>query len=390
MTATAVPTWSELLDRLAELRVEGPEIVSCYIRLEPHDRIRRRYLLALKTAVRRLEQTLDGLGLDREERLRIQRDLERILELAGDTAGLPHTPGLAVFACSALGLFEVIPLPRVHHTRVSADRVAHTREVVSAAEEFGRLLVAVADRVRARFFEVSAFGCEELPGEVSEATRGGKFHSDRADSPGTGERTFHHRIRKELHRHCAAVVSRLQDLAGSRPLRGLVLAGPGTMPRELARFLPGRLQDQLLGIARLNPTEVTPARVRTEALRLRVEHERAKERALVAELESGIATGWAVNGARETLRALSRGQVRTLLVRADVSGWGFRCEASGRLVLSRAECRNEGRPIPVADLVSEAIEEALRQHVAVVVLDDPEARAPVDGVAAVLRFRGRG
>jgi len=388
MTGTATSSWSDLLARLAALRTDSPEIVSCYLRLEASDRIRRRYFVALKTAIRRLEQTLEVLPLDHDQRTRIREDLDRVLELADDTANLPHAPGVAVFACAALGLFEVVPLPRVHHTRVSVDRVPHTREVVSAVEEFGRLLVAVVDRARARFFEVSAFDCEELPGTLAEAARGGKFHADRADAPGTGERTYHHRIRRELHRHFATVCRRLEELAAPRPLRGIVLAGPGTTPRELVRFLPARLRDSLLGLARLNPTEVTPAQVRAEALRLRLEHERARERTLVAEMEQGLATGWAVNGARETLRALNRGQVRTLLVRADVSGWGFRCEDSGRLVLSKAECRNEGRPLPVADLVSEAIEEALQQHVTVVVLDDPEARASVDGLAAVLRFRG--
>jgi peptide subunit release factor 1 (eRF1) len=76
-----------------------------------------------------------------------------------------------------------------------------------------------------------------------------------------------------------------------------------------------------------------------------------------------------------------------LYVREDLGGGGFRCSASGRLVLARGECRGEGEPEPVRDLVDEAIEEALRQRVRVVIVPDSEAAKAVDGLAAKLRFR---
>jgi peptide subunit release factor 1 (eRF1) len=43
--------------------------------------------------------------------------------------------------------------------------------------------------------------------------------------------------------------------------------------------------------------------------------------------------------------------------------------------------------MPVPDLVSEALEEAFLQGVEVEVIDDPEIRTGVDGLAAMLRFR---
>jgi len=94
-----------------------------------------------------------------------------------------------------------------------------------------------------------------------------------------------------------------------------------------------------------------------------------------------------VNGSRPALRALARGQVRTLLIRTDVTGSGYRCPDSGRLVLSAAECRGEGTRQPVANLVNEAIEEALGQGVAVSVIHAPELAAAIDGLVAELRFR---
>jgi peptide subunit release factor 1 (eRF1) len=84
---------------------------------------------------------------------------------------------------------------------------------------------------------------------------------------------------------------------------------------------------------------------------------------------------------------LARGQLRALVVRAGQCGSGFRCGDSGRLVLSRIECRDEGEPVPIPDLVNEAIEEALRQRLDLVVIDDPEAGEAITGMAGYLRFR---
>ena len=69
--------------------------------------------------------------------------------------------------------------------------------------------------------------------------------------------------------------------------------------------------------------------------------------------------GWAVNGVEATLKALGRGQVRTLL-------------ADGQ--------DDDPR-------IDEAVEEALGQRAQVDVLYDDKARRVVDGLAALLRFR---
>jgi len=61
--------------------------------------------------------------------------------------------------------------------------------------------------------------------------------------------------------------------------------------------------------------------------------------------------------------------------------------ATGRLVLAKADCRGEGEPRPVRDLVDEAIEEALHQRARVVMVPRQAAADVVEGLAATLRFR---
>lgn len=249
------------------------------------------------------------------------------------------------------------------------------------------VLAVVLDRAHARFFDVQPSEAVELPSLHSPAIRGGRFHSDRQGGPGWGEHGYHGRIREEERRHYDAVAEQLAHLQCVHPEAGFVLAGPGDAAEALRRFLPPALAERVIGTAKLNPTEVTAAAVHAAASRLQRQHERARERELIAAMREGLGTGWAENGARAVLRALAQGQVRTLLVRPDVRGTGFRCTGSGRLVLSANDCRGDGAPVPVPDIAGDATAEARRQGATVAVIQDPESAKTIDGLAALLRFR---
>ncbi len=377
----------EVLERLAGVHVDRLIVVSVYLRLDVQDRSRGRYRSAVRDAIRQATEAVGQSGLPHPGREALHRDLARVQSYVENGEGLPHSPGLALFACESLGLFEVVALPRVLQTRLLLGDQPRLAEAKAAMEGFGRIVVAVVDRTHVRFFEVTAFEVSELPGLHPPATRGGKFHSDRADSPGWGEHDFHNRIREERHRQAAVVAHQLNGLVAERACQGIVLAGPGRSIADLQRFLPRGLASRVLGTARLNPSSATPSDVRQAALEVRAAWEHAHEASILSELDQAIGTGWAVNGARPTLRALARGQVRLLVVPNGQAGYGYRCAQSGRLVLARGECRGEGDAVLVPDLVSEALDEALRQHVEVEVIDDPELGKGVDGLAALLRFR---
>jgi peptide chain release factor subunit 1 len=383
-----------LVERLARLDGGAHLVVSCYLKLEPRDRARGKYAIKLKN---RLREWLDWLAqrkLSRSVREAAARDVERVRRLLEDPANLPPGRGVAIFACEALELFEVIPLPQVFRSRVALDRTPLVRELAALDDEFGRVLCAVYDRTGARFFDVTAFGVEELPAlPAPEPTRAARFHGTAAvarPGPGVaamGEYRFNHRIRAEKQRHYAQIAQRLFELTQADRVRGVVLAATGAEAGAVRAHLHPYVAKLVLGTARLNPKNASPADVLEAVLRARQQSERAWEAEHVAALEEGVGTGWARNGVEATLRALARGQVRTLLVDAQYAQPGFRCRDSGRLTVNPEGCRGEGDAEPVPDVVDEAIEEALRQHAQVDVVEDETARRHVDGLAALLRFR---
>jgi peptide subunit release factor 1 (eRF1) len=361
-------------------------VVTCYLKLEPRDRTRGKYLIKLKNRVKAALRGLPRLGLDRALLDEVERDLERVQQFLKAPTNLPASQGIAIFACEGIELFAPVPLPVVHRSRLAINGSPLIRELASVEDEFGRLLTVVLDRKSARFFEVTAYETRELSDLRAESTRGKRFHGDQ-DGPGWGEHTYHNRIRQEKQRHYDAIARELFALDRRHPARGIVLAGPGPEARAVEPFLHSYLAERLIGTARLNPKDASLASVHETTLAVREGYERDTELQLVHEMSEGAGTGWGVNGLKPTLRALARGQARSLLVDADASEPGFRCGDSGRLALTERECGGEGEPIPVLDVIDDAIEEALRQGVDVNVVYQPEARVAIDGLGALLRFR---
>ncbi|HEV8304639.1 MAG TPA: hypothetical protein VGQ25_06755 [Gemmatimonadales bacterium] len=370
---SALPVVSSVQDvraavaRLAALEPGPHWVVCCYLKLEPRDKTRGKYLIKMKNRVRETVAAVAHRPLERGEREAIAADLQRVLAYFEEPTHLPPSRGIAMFACWGLGLFEVLALPHVHRSRLAVERTPLIRELVALEQEFGTILVAACDRTAARFFEVTAFDCVELTALAGvEASRGGKFHGPRqvmarsgAPAGSAGEHNYHMRIRTERQRLYAQVADRIFQIHSQRPLSGLVVAGSGVDAAALIPHLHTYLHDLVLGVVKLNPKRVTPAEVRDAALALREERERAWERAHADAVKEGLATGWAVNGIEATFKALARGQVRTLL-------------ADGHADDPR---------------IDDAVEEALRQHAQVDVLYDDKARRAVDGLAALLRFR---
>ena len=376
----------ERLERLTALQTNGHLVVSCYLKLEPRDRARGKYLIKFKNRVKEVLGGLPRLGLDRSVQDEVIRDIQRVEDHLRAPASLPPTQGVAVFACEGIGLFESVPLPVVHRSRLAVDATALVRELASVEDEFGRLLTVVFDRTSARFFEVTAYDTRELAGLRADSTRGKRFHGDQ-NGPGWGEHTYNNRIRQEKQRHLEAIARELFAIDRRHPAHGIVLGGTGNDAGAVEPFLHNYLVERVIGTARLNPKDATPATVHGATLAVREEYERAAERALVREMLDAVGTGWALNGLTPTLRALSRGQVRSMLVNADAAVPGFRCGDSGRLALTERDCRGEGTPVPVLDVVDDAIEEALRQGVDLNVVYEPDARDAIDGLGALLRFR---
>lgn len=252
-----------------------------------------------------------------------------------------------------------------------------------------RVLVVVLDRAHARLFVVTPNQVKEVADIASPATRGGRFHSDRHGAPGGGEQSFHHRLEEESRRHFLSVIDALNAELVGHPRDSVLLAGPGPYATVFERHLPVHLKERVIGTEQMNPLEASPAVVAGVARAAQRQHLREAERTVMAAVAEGLGTGRATNGVRETLRALAQGQVRSLITHPHARRPGFRCLRTGRLVLSKWDCRGEGSVREVADVIRAAVREAIRQNAEVILVQDPAVAPGIDGLAALLRFPER-
>lgn len=370
---------------LLRMKPGAHPVVTCYLKIEPRDRARKKYLTKVKNRVKELEYALPSLRWSKEHQAAIRADFARLLDWLSDPSRLPDAHGVAIYASRGQKLFEVRPLPLVHRSRLAVDRTPLVRELAASAEEFGRLFTVVLDRASALIWEVTAWEAKVVRKVATEVTRGGRFHGpSRFDL--TGEHAYHNRIQNERKRHLEAVARALFEVDRESPGHQIVIAGAGNDAGSLEPFMHNYLADRLIGLARLAPKDATPSTVHQLAMDVRAAHARASENRHVEELREGLGTGWAVNGVRDTLRALGQGQVRTLLVNGDATVAGFRSLATGRLAAGAVDLRADGDVVPTLDVIDDAIEEALRQRVSLDVVHD-EARERIDGLAALLRFK---
>jgi len=380
---------TELHGALAELLALDNRhgwVVSCYQKLETGDRAGNKYRIKLKNRIRRAAERLDILGYSHADRETVTEALGAIEDFFKFPGNLDGGRGVAVFA--AKGFFRAVLLPHVLKSRVLVDRTPVVTELVALAESGTRVLVVVVDRRSARLFDCGLEGVQELDGLVAlGATRPRRFHPERGAAPGVGEFRFHNKIREEKQRHFAHVAEVVSQRLRAEPVAGLLVGGIGAEPEALIRHLHPSITDRRsVGTMTLALRHVTAAEIRERVTVFLDDRARSRAERDVEVFRTAAATGWAIDGVEPTLRALARGQVSILLVDHDAEVPGFRCAGSGRLTADASTARGEGEPLPVADLLDDAIEDALRQRARVAVVRGAPARKFAN-IAAILRFK---
>src|ERR1041385_2985975 len=216
------------IERLSRIQPGAYHVVSCYLKLEPRDKTRGKYLIKIKNRIREALTALQRQDLERALRAQVAADLERVQAYFGEPTRLPPARGVALFACGALDLFEALPLPHVHRSRLAVAPVPLVRELVALEEEFGTILVAACDRTSARFFAVTAYDVAELASLTADATRSGKI-----PRRATGEAGQHARGR--IRRAQLPHADPRRAATALRPSRGPHLPGAYPAPARRTR-----------------------------------------------------------------------------------------------------------------------------------------------------------
>src|SRR5688572_26703069 len=81
---------------LLRMKPGNHPVVTCYLKIEPRDRARNKYLTKVKNRVKELQYALPSLRWTREQQDAIKADCKRIMDWLGDTDNLPASNGVAI------------------------------------------------------------------------------------------------------------------------------------------------------------------------------------------------------------------------------------------------------------------------------------------------------
>ncbi len=379
-------------------------IISLYLKLGPNDRVNFKYKANLKNLIKGLRQNLKEKKLTETALESVEQDINKITKLIDDDNQLSECRGICVFSCAKSRLWKVFKLPVAYRNQLVADRSPLLGQLIKINDEYKNIVTVLVDRKKARIFSLETEGCNEiLDYFYPEASRTkkfksteGKFNQRLSPTTGTGslvqgygEHSFQRTIDNEIHQHYKYVADKVLDYFNESKFDFLVLGGTEKNISEFSHHLHSYLKQRLVGTIRADVTKNKPSQVvelTSEALKA---YNIPRGKNILKEFEEKLCTRHAVNGLTPTLKALGKGQVKTLLVEDNYSSPGFICPQTRILALKKKKgiCPEGIEPLAVVDVVDDAIEEASRQKSEIVILENRRAKTKIDGIGAILRFK---
>lgn len=368
------------IERLSGLRSEKHLISSLYLNLHPDPRFHE---AMAKDLIRERREELERKQIPREQRERVEEDLERLLKFV---TGLPEISrrALAAFSGRAAGVWETFLLAGTVRDILVLGHTPYIRPLTHVLDRYRRVCTLLVDRTRARIFEVFMGEIEEeseifdeVPAQVREA---GWY--------GLSEKRIDRHIDYHLQGHLQRVAEMTYAHFRSRKFNWLLLGGQPELLSEMKAALHSSLQQKLKRIFRL-ALEAPPKEVLEKTLELEQEVKGEEDRLLVSRLREALNPGGlGVSGVHETLSSIYEGAVYTLLVEEGFSQEGTRCPKCGFLGLRPGPCpicRQEMAAVP--DIVDEAVASALGKNMEVVCLRGESGIKELGGMGAFLRYK---
>ena len=359
---------------LAGVRGGTAPITSCYLDVDG------RRLVRHQDVEHELEGVLRSARVRADGQRSVHDDLRRIEAFVRGGFDRHATRGLAIFACAATDLWEVIELPKPVRTCLVINHAPAVGQLESMLQEHEPIGVLLADKQRAQLyvFELGVLVdrselLDELPRDY--------------DSRGERERGTPAHHREELaHQHLRNASRAAFDLWQARGFHHLAIGAPDAIAGELEQTLHPYLRERLCGRVALG-VGASPAEVLAAAEALEADVERTREAALVAKLKEAALTGRrGAGGLADTLAALSQRRVERLVVSKGFAQEGWRAPDGSLWLVGPTHAGTGDAMDRVEDVVEDAIEQALTQGVPVTICIGNADLDVLGRIGALLRY----
>lgn len=362
---------------LAAFRGERAPVTSVYLDVDGRRRIRPRDCeLALERLIRPVRERAQ-----RDGAASVTADLRRIEDHVRAGIDRSNVRGVAFFACDAHGFWEVVELAVPVRDRIVVNHAPFVRELEAVVTRHEPLAVLLVDRQQARlllFDQGELLDKQDLAEDLPR-------HDDDGGRLGKDQVAGHAAAAAQRHlRHAAAAAFALFSEPG---FEHLVIGGPDEITAELVRELHPYLQERIAARVPL-AVHCSDDDIRQAAEQVEARVQREREAAVVERLRTAVGTGaGGVAGLAGVLDALVARRIDTLVVSDGFEAPGWRCPGCAWVGTVGRRCPVCGNTMEaVADVVEEAVEDALTQACRVAICRDNADLDVLGRVGALLRY----
>jgi peptide chain release factor subunit 1 len=319
-------------------------------------------------------------GLSDDDRAKVEEDVQKILGfLKMDFKG--RARGLAIFASGGTGLWQVFRLPVAVPDRCVVNHSPYVLPMLKLVDEGRRYCIVVADKAKARVFTM-------YQGELSERTEIFDLVPGWHKQGGWAQARFQRHIKDAANKHLKHVADTVFEFYKREGFGHLIIGGAQEVRTRLFRIMHSYLQRTLAGYVTVdvvsNSSEVLTAARRIEE---ETENRRSQKiaRALLGDSDQGYMT---VTGLKDTVRALEKGRVHTLVMVDGEDIEGCLCgDCGGVDVLGAKTCpycrKKVGREGDISEHLAVL---AVHQDAEVSYVNKGAGLEAKDGVGAILRW----
>lgn len=370
---------SARLSRLARITRTTAPVVSVYLDTRWTDQHQRdRVRVFLRREIKRAREAWSGQAIGAALDW-IEAQGEALVQ----QAQLPNAHGVALFACEAPEIREILPLRTPFEDAFVVTDMPYLGPLAAVADETPSTLVVFVDGESARLIPLAPEGARDEVVLESEVPG----HHRRGGWAQLAQSRYQRHIEDHRGRHFEAVADALVQLTEGNGVRHVVLSGDAGTLAAFRKHVPAPIAERIVG-------SVTGARHEAAAALLDragevvAQRERQEARAAVdLVLTEAAKGGRAVAGLEETLEAVSRGAVRRLFVLKGFREAGRACGGCGALHGgAEGPCRLCGQATAAIDLGAAMTARTLAGGGAVTTLEDHGGLAHVGRVAALLRY----
>ena len=248
-------------------------------------------------------------------------DLERVSAIVEALRG-NGGKGKAIFACAGQNFWREYDLPpQLPKTQVILNQRFHLKPLAALMREHRKTLIVLADRTKARVFELRNEAITELQDFFNDLSRHGKSDGFAGYDGGHAQR----RVSNEAAQHFKTIADYVMERYERDNFDQLLIGCHDEQWPEIEPHLHNYAKQKLIGHFRIDPKAATPEQVKEMALQHIAQHDGEEKQRLITEvIGEAHRNGNGAIGLRRVLRSLETGEVHMLLLGSNFHALG--CE----------------------------------------------------------------